>query len=928
MQEYTKTTLEITDEQKRAKSVFNISIATGIIFVLITISVMFINQSARIDVSLALVLFTAILAFFSAWLSGRGKSQLGILLVIFGLLLTTTGRIFVQKGLAIPTGITNIILISTIAIYTLPPKWLGRVIALSFMISVGTIIADQFTVGISASPSTGTGMVIALSLGIIYLVIFVFQFPKFTLGIKLVSGFIFLSTLPLIILGVQTYQTSRTILQEQVKASLSESSLSASTRFENFTKEQIKILASEASYIGIIRFVSTPAAERENSDLSADTLNALYAFSRKDKDYIISYALLDVSGLHLLDTTPANLNSVFEDPLFKATVIQGGQPYISEVRFPPKFNNPVLYFAVPIFTEDNRVIGALLVTYNAGILQHILETAVQNQASGTGYAFVLDDTYFVNLAHSSKPDLIYKSYLNIDETAMLDLQSQKLLPQGSSEYVLQPQIEVVGALQAMGPQTSYQAPSLENNNEPAESAAARIDGTGWIVVSSQPVSAISVLIEKQTRVIVIASSIILIFTAIIALIISNFYTAPIIQLTKVAEKISSGDFSQKAKIASKDEISTLGRTFNTMSTQIQELIENLEKRVEERTSNLEATTLQSEKRAREMQTVTEVARHISTEKDLGELLRLITRIVSERFGFYHVGIFLLSENQKYAVLRAANSAGGQRMLLRQHKLEVGQTGIVGNATATGIPRIAHDTGADAIYFNNPDLPDTRSEMALPLSIRGEIIGALDVQSTIPNAFSDSDIALLSLLADQVATAIDNARLLAETQKALAESQSVFREYTTEAWQKKTTSSAMGYHHTISGGHVLTSKNVNALGAIPQDDMIDIPIRLRDQVIGTLQIKTSKENESLSADQINIIESVTERLGLALDNARLFEETSTRAARERLVSEITTKIRSTNDPQEMIKTAMEELKHALGAKQIEIIPQGAQSTSDG
>ena len=146
------------------------------------------------------------------------------------------------------------------------------------------------------------------------------------------------------------------------------------------------------------------------------------------------------------------------------------------------------------------------------------------------------------------------------------------------------------------------------------------------------------------------------------------------------------------------------------------------------------------------------------------------------------------------------------MLERQHKLEVGQVGIVGNVTSTGNPRIALDTGADAVYFNNPDLPETHSEMALPLTARGTIIGALDVQSTIPNAFTDADISILGLLADQIAIAIDNVRLLEETQNALEESQSVFREYLADAWQKKSTSEIIGYHQTLTGGQLITGKD--------------------------------------------------------------------------------------------------------------------------
>ncbi len=404
---------------------------------------------------------------------------------------------------------------------------------------------------------------------------------------------------------------------------------------------------------------------------------------------------------------------------------------------------------------------------------------------------------------------------------------------------------------------------------------------------------------------------------------------PLRRLQSAAEQLSNGNYTQLAHVDTKDEIGRLAASFNRMASQIQGLITGLEQRVaqrthelEERTSELETTTTESKKRADDLQTIAEISRYLSTAKDLDHLLPLITQIVSERFGFYHVGIFLVSENQKFAVLRAANSPGGQKMLKRQHKLEVGQVGIVGYVTSTGTPRIALDTGTDAVYFNNPDLPETHSEIALPLSIREKIIGALDVQSTVSNAFTDTDVSILGVLADQLAIAIDNTRLLEESQNALMESRAAFRQYLAESWRDKSDSEILGYHQTITGGQLVTGGAFDEIDSISEHSTktLSIPIQLHSQVIGTIHVRPSEAGGKWTKDEINILKSVAERLGLALDNARLFEETSTRAERERLVSDITTKIRTTNDPQEMIQTAVNELKRALGVTHVEIVPQ--------
>ncbi len=161
---------------------------------------------------------------------------------------------------------------------------------------------------------------------------------------------------------------------------------------------------------------------------------------------------------------------------------------------------------------------------------------------------------------------------------------------------------------------------------------------------------------------------------------------------------------------------------------------------------------------------------------------MLSTLISERFGFYHTGIFLLDPAREWAILQAASSKGGQRMLARGHRLRVGEVGIVGYATAYNLPRIALDVGEDAVYFDNPDLPETRSEIALPLRARGEVIGALDVQSREPDAFSDEDVTALQTLADQVAVAISNARLFQQAQESLEAQRRAYGELSHQAWR--------------------------------------------------------------------------------------------------------------------------------------------------
>ena len=368
--------------------------------------------------------------------------------------------------------------------------------------------------------------------------------------------------------------------------------------------------------------------------------------------------------------------------------------------------------------------------------------------------------------------------------------------------------------------------------------------------------------------------------------------------------------------------------------QLTELRDELELRVEVRTrelanrnQELDQANSQIHRRATQFEALTQVTQAITSIRDLQELLPHIANVISDRFGFYHVGIFLLDDANEFAVLSAANSEGGKRMLERRHRLRVGEQGIVGNVTLTGNPRVAMDVGVDAVFFDNPELPNTHSEMALPLKSENLIVGALDVQSTERGAFTEEDIQMLGLLADQVSLAIENARLFDETRRALSEAESISHQLTREAWARMPVENKLlGYRYSIAGSSPLNEpldlkelgKGKNRVNQ-KETSQVVVPIELRGETIGTLLVQ-SPSTDALNQDQIDLIKAVAERVALSAENARLFEETTRRAERERLVSDITGKIRSVNDPQSMIQTAMDELRKALGASKVEVIPQ--------
>jgi len=278
------------------------------------------------------------------------------------------------------------------------------------------------------------------------------------------------------------------------------------------------------------------------------------------------------------------------------------------------------------------------------------------------------------------------------------------------------------------------------------------------------------------------------------------------------------------------------------------------------------------------------------------------------------------------------------MLARGHRLEIG-TGLVGTVAETAKPRIALDVGADAIFFNNPDLPATRSEMALPLNIRGRTIGVLDVQSTAPGAFSENDANTLAILADQVAIAIENARLFGQIQQAREEAETLYAQIQRQEWSAFIRQeSRVGYRQTATGGRRLakpveTDEIRQALvdGQVIVHDgkggrsqpTLAVPVKLRGQTIGVLNIKAPTRDRKWNQDEINLAQAISDRLALALDNARLLQESQRRAAKEARIGKMSARIGASINMRNVLQAAVEELGRALPGSEVVIQFQNEQ-----
>ncbi len=351
--------------------------------------------------------------------------------------------------------------------------------------------------------------------------------------------------------------------------------------------------------------------------------------------------------------------------------------------------------------------------------------------------------------------------------------------------------------------------------------------------------------------------------------------------------------------------------------QLSELQTQLEQRVTERTADLEQANQNIQGRIEQFEAIVQISRYISTVQNLEMLLQKITSVISQQFGFYHAGIFLTDEVKEYAVLKAANSEGGQKMLARNHRLRVGSEGIVGFVTSRGKARIALDVGSDSVYFDNPDLPETRSEIALPLNFGDLVIGALDIQSTESNAFSDDDVAVFNVLADQLAIAIQNARSLEQARAAAAKAESTSRQLVGQAWTAiKRFTPIVGYRFDGTEAKPLT-QYLNGEQDEGQHEAFSVPVQLRGEPIGKLRIKAPDDGHHWTDDEIAIIRATAERVALAAENARLVAESQKNAAKEQIISEISTKIGASINLDNILQTTLREMGRILPGAEISI-----------
>jgi GAF domain-containing protein/HAMP domain-containing protein len=914
------------------------------------------------------------------WLIRTGRQTLGSMIFITALALQSILTPLVQSGLGVPNSITLLVLIAGICLTTLPRKYLGRVLTAGLIVSFASIWID-----LAGNPNRPVAelnqerWIFSFAILIIFTIFFAREFIYLDLRTKIVTGILVTGGIALAVLIIFTlYQTGQItstlserldtsvtqLAEEQLRNTAFTQADQANQAFASVTEEVDDLAQNWVALLGQKETLNldtywdarthlVPLQGGQYGNLSTDNSSVFVPVGTKLDDSLFAdlniSAYLDLFAPHVLETNPSVLAMYAIDT-------RGVTRYYPNINLasllPPDFDatkRPYFLITSPLFNPQRQTRwtipyidaagGGLVVTVAAPVYDNDRFTGVvaadmklgeiAKQISliklgETGYAYMIDDAGRI----LSMPQAGFEMFgIRPEDMNSEEFFKQTILGLGTDE------LSAVTRRMTSGGNGLL---VVDVNGVKTYISFSPIKANGYSIALVVPVSELQGAIisahsqtqkqiESASQVAVVLLMILLVIAVAVSLGLGRIIAAPIQRLTQVASQISAGDLTVQATATTSDEFGTLANAFNTMTVRLRETLDGLEHMVEERTAELSSANEKNERRAKQFESIAHIARTISSTRDLNVLLSQITSAINREFGFYHVGIFLLDKAKEYAVLSAANSDGGKIMLERGHRLKVAETGLVGYVTGTGKPRIALDTGADAIFFDNPDLPQTRSELTLPLRVGEEIIGALDVQSTEPNAFLQEDINILSTLADQVSIAIQNAQQFEQTRQALNESELLSRQFVESGWQQFTKQrNLVGIRHTGARSTLLYKKNGNdedhsdgTLSKIKaRGTSLSLPIKLRGEVIGSVDIH-APDNRPWDQDELDIVTAIIERAAIAMENARLLAESQKRAAKERTIGEIASKISVQSDINELLKTAAQELGRTLPGAEIAI-----------
>lgn len=683
---------------------------------------------------------------------------------------------------------------------------------------------------------------------------------------RLILAFVGLAIGPLLVVGALLTWQSFTVLERQALTLQQEAAKRVSSQIAAFFQK----LENELRFTIQTQYLGELDQDQQQSILA----NLLAYESAFEELRLLNSQGHEVAGVYRVGLAPTEGTDRSQADEFVVPQTTG-QIYYSPVRYDQTTNEPIITIAAPVINLRTGSVDNVLVSVARIKTVWNIIAGIQVSPGQSVYIVAAEEKV---VAHRNPSIVLRGTIFAVPERGGLQpgLSGERVVLAFDTLSLGQQQFTVVSE------QTVLEALALAFN---------------------------TILISAGLVVVTLAIAI------VISLVAVRQIVRPIQTLAETAEAISIGDLSQQVDIQRRDELGVLANAFNSMTTQLQALVSGLEQRVVERTDELEV-------RSRYLQASAEVGQAASMILEADQLIQQAVELIRERFELYYVGLFLVDESGEWAVLQAGTGEAGQKMLARGHRLLIGGGSMIGWCVANAQPRIAQVAEQDAVRLATAELPETRSEAALPLRTRGKVIGALTVQSDRPGVFDEAALAVLQIMADQVANAIENARLFAESQTALETARQAYGELSRQGWVAMLKADReLGFRFasstvTPAGGEwrpemlEAVKAGQSVMGNDTAQPTLTVPLKVRDQIIGVLDLQRAASDRPWTDNEQALVETLTEQLGVALESARLYQDTQRSAARERMIGEVTGRIRETLDMEIMLRTAAEQMRQVL------------------
>jgi signal transduction histidine kinase/HAMP domain-containing protein len=573
-----------------------------------------------------------------------------------------------------------------------------------------------------------------------------FQLPN--LRSKLIFSFLGVALLPLLLLAWVNQRTTQKTLMDNANQTLLSAASQTALSLDAFIKTNLDTVRVEAQLPILAKYLSLPASQRQT--IAAEVEAALLALSRKDTLNISSYALIDRQGRDILDTYTPDIGIDKSDRNYFQEPLKTGLPYVSPLQYSPTEQSSSLYFSSPVRNALGQMIGVLRIRYKAAAIQRLVVQNTELVGGRESFAILLDENY-IHLAHGTTAELNFKSITPLSPIRVKALQAEGRLPKGSAADLSTNLPTFERGLANANTTRFFTTPlALAGDDKELYSVAVtKLKTRPWFVVFVQPQAEFLAPIKAQIRYTLLLALVIVGVVIIAAVTIGQLLAKPLIHLASAVTSFTAGDLSARSSIQSQDEIGLLASSFNTMAMQVGKLLQGLEERTQELEVSQHVTVA-----------VSELSRAI---RDPKRLLQEAIALMQNRFGLHYVQIYLLDPKTQQLVKQA--DSGDQGMMPEQSpylSLACSESIIVRAAQTKEtiwIDDIHCEFKADSKSFQ------LCSEIAIPLISRGTLLGVMDIQNDQSDRFSQMDLETFNTLAGQIATALENAHLFEEIQKA-------------------------------------------------------------------------------------------------------------------------------------------------------------------